>query len=191
MRRIALAAALLLLASPACAGVADVWARADWGADAAALLRGFGDRAIRLDPPLEFGDSEARVALPDAEIGGHRFVVYFQEEPGGGLMRIHFERPRHGAVLGVFRDTVAALESEYGEPTLACEIPRQNAVGNQATRVRIWRRAHGTVRAVFRDTTLGAGEGCLAEERSGTSPCGLTGHIFVQVSRGPGAAGCG
>lgn len=193
MRRIVLAAALLLLLDPAAhAGVGEVWAQARWGEDAAALLQGFGARATRLDPPLDFGDSTAPVALPDAEIGGHRFVVYFQmNKAGGGLARIHFERPRHGAVLGIYRDTVAALESEYGAPTEACEIPRRADPGRQVTIVRIWRRDAGTVRAVFRDTTLGASEGCLPGERVGTNPCGLTGQIFVQVSRDAGAGRCG
>jgi hypothetical protein len=54
--------------------------------------------------------------------------------------------------------------------------------------VRVWARPGGTVRAVFRDTSIESSEGCLAEERSGTSPCGLTGQIFVQISRAD--AGC-
>jgi hypothetical protein len=188
--RAALAASLLLPAA-ARASVGEVWDRAAWGADADTLLREFGARAVRLDPPLAFGDGEARVALQAAEIGGHRFVVYFQAGADGGLRRIHFERPRHGAVLGIFRDTINALEAEYGEPTRACDIPRQRGVGNQMTLVRIWQREQGTVRAVFRDTTLGAGEGCLAEDRSGTTACGAVGQLFIQVTREVPPEDCG
>jgi hypothetical protein len=182
--RLALAALLILVPPSADASVGEVWQRVQWGESDAALAREFGKRATVLDRAIEYGDSETRVVLRDVALGGHGFAVYFQmDKAGRGLRRIHFERPRHGAVLGVFRDVVAALEVELGAPTRACEIPRQAPSGYQAQSVRLWVRDGGTVRAVFRDSTLSAGDGCLAENRSGTSPCGLTGQIFVQISR--------
>jgi hypothetical protein len=186
MRALLLAAALLL-PSAAHASVGEVWNRVRWGEDDAALARSFGGRATVLDRPIEYGDSRVRVVLKDVALGGHAFAVYFQTGKDG-LRRIHFERPRHGAVLGVFRDVVAALQNELGTPTSACDIPRQAPSGYQAQSVRVWTRPGGTVRAVFRDTSIESSEGCLAEERSGTSPCGLTGQIFVQISRAD--AGC-
>ena len=181
MRALLLAAALLL-PSAAHASIGEVWDRVRWGEDDAALARSFGGRATVLDRPIEYGDSRVRVVLKDVELGGHVFAVYFQTGKDG-LRRIHFERPRHGAVLGVFRDVVAALQNELGTPTSACDIPRQAPTGYQQQSVRVWARPGGTVRAVFRDTSIESSEGCLAEERSGTSPCGLTGQIFVQISR--------
>ena len=179
--------AALLVSTSAHASVGEVWSRVQWGEDDAALARSFAGRATVLDRPIEYGDSQVRVVLRDVELGGHVFVVYFQTD-SNGLRRIHFERPRHGAVLGVFRDVVAALEGELGNPTSACDIPRQAPTGYQQQSVRVWTRPSGTVRAVFRDTSIESSEGCLAEERSGTSPCGLTGQIFVQISPDPG--GC-
>ena len=185
-RRLPLVAALLVSTS-AHASIGEVWNRVQWGEDDAALARSFGARATVLDRPIEYGDSQVRVVLRDVDLGGYAFVVYFQTDKDG-LRRIHFERPRHGAVLGVFRDVVAALENELGNPTSACDIPRQAPTGYQQQSVRVWTRPGGTVRAVFRDTSIESSEGCLAEERSGTSPCGLTGQIFVQITRAD--AGC-
>lgn len=177
----------LLIPATAQAALGEIWQRVAWGESDAAIAREFGNRATVLDRPIEYGDTRVRVVLRDVMLGGHEFAVYFQSD-GSGLRRIHFERPRHGAVLGVYRDVVAALEDELGPPTGACDIPRQAPTGYQAEQVRLWTRAGGTVRAVFRDTSIQSSEGCLAEERSGSSPCGLTGQIFVQIS--PEDPGC-
>ncbi|HZU89086.1 MAG TPA: hypothetical protein VE993_07495, partial [Stellaceae bacterium] len=68
--------ALLLLALPfARADGAPSWRGIHWGEGAAALLRHFGGRAERLPRPIDFGDSYAEVALPDAVIGGYRVVA--------------------------------------------------------------------------------------------------------------------
>jgi len=171
-----------ILPTAAHASIGEVWQRVSWGESDAALARAFGDRATVLDRPIEYGDTRVHVVLRGVMLGGHEFNVYFQGD-GSGLRRIHFERPRHGAVLGIYRDVVAALEDELGAPTRACDIPRRAPPDYQAEHVRLWRRAGGTVRAVFRDTTIQSSEGCLAEERSASSPCGLTGQIFVQISR--------
>jgi hypothetical protein len=187
MRALFLALALVLPAA-AQASVGEVWQRVQWGERDDALARAFGGRATVLDRPIEYGDTAVHVVLRDVTLGGHNFAVYFQSD-GAGLRRIHFERPRHGAVLGIWRDVVAALEDELGRPSSACDIPRQRTTGYQAERVRLWRRDRGTVRAVFRDTSIQSSEGCLAEERSGSSPCGLTGQIFVQITRDD--PGCG
>lgn len=192
MRIAAPATLALAFAAAAHASVGDVTRRAHWGQTARELAETFGPRATLLDRPIEYGDAEVRVVLRDEEIGGHDFTVYFQEDKaGGGLRRIHFERPRHGAVLGVFRDVVAALAAEYGAPVQSCDIPARGATVHQAQWTRIWERDGDMIRAVFRDTTVEATEGCLREERSGTSACGLTAQMFVQVSpRDARADGC-
>jgi hypothetical protein len=183
---------MLATATAAHASVSDIWQRVRWGDDTAAITRAFGARATMLDRPIEYGDSEVRVVLRNEKVGGYDFTVYFQEDrAGGGLVRIHFERPRHGVVLGVFRAVADALEAEFGAPTRSCTIPPRAPGGYQAAIIRIWERDAGVIRAVFRDTTIEATEGCLREERSGTSPCGLTGQMFVQVtSAGPDARRC-
>ncbi len=183
---------MLATASAAHASVADIWQQTRWGQSSRELAATFGARATVLDRPIEYGDSEVRVVLRDEKIGGYDFTVYFQEDKaGGGLVRIHFERPRHGAILGVFRAVADALEAEYGAPTRSCTIPPRAPSGYQAAIIRIWERDAGAIRAVFRDTTIEATEGCLREDRSGTSACGLTGQMFVQVTpRGAGAPRC-
>jgi hypothetical protein len=182
VRALIVAAALLVSAAAHASSIGEVWQHARWGDGDAALARAFGSRATVLDPPIEYGDSTVRVVLRDVRLGGHEFAVYFQTD-AAGLRRIHFERPRHGAVLGVFRDVVAAIEAEYGDGAYACDVPPRSTLARQIETTRIWEVGGGVIRAVFRAATLAAGEGCLAENRSGTSPCGLTGQIFVQVSR--------
>jgi len=182
--RVALAGFLVLFPAAAHAAIGEVWQHVRWGEDDATLARTFGARATVLDRPIEYGDAEVRVVLRQVTIGGHAFVVYFQmDKVDGGLRRIHFERPRHGAVLGVFRDVVAAIEAEYGDASYTCDLPPRSTLARQVEMARIWEVDGGIIRAVFRDSTLSASDGCLAEERSGTSPCGLTGQIFVQISR--------
>lgn len=187
-RRTAITAALpIALAAfaggPAAADLPDLLSRIRWGENAAALVRAFGARAKALDPPIEFGDAQAAVVLPDERIGGHRFVVYFQtDRADGGLKRIHLERPRHGAVQGIHRDVLAALETSYGPATQICVIPPTGAHGYQRAETRLWRLDGALLRATFRDTTLRAGEACLGAP----SPCGPTAQLFIQI--GPPAA---
>ena len=182
VRTFIVAAVLLISSAAQASSIGEVWQRVRWGDGDTTLARKFGSRAIVLDPPIEYGDSVVRVVLRDMRIGGHDFAVYFQTD-ANGLRRIHFERPRHGAVLHVFRDVVAAIEAEFGDGAYTCELPPRSTLARQIETTRIWEVQGGVIRAVFRAATLAAGEGCLAEARSGTSPCGLTGQIFVQVSR--------
>jgi len=84
-----------------------------------------------------------------------------------GLMRVMFERQRHGANPMVFRAVRDALVAEYGPA--ACTRP-------DAT---IWQQGGIGIRAVFRDTTLEAAEGCTG---AGNGPCGTTGQLYVQVA---------
>ena len=58
--------------APALAPVLDGIA---WGEGSAALARSFGARAIRLDHPIECGDSYVDVALRGQKIGGYDFTV--------------------------------------------------------------------------------------------------------------------
>lgn len=178
--RPAVAMALMLLASTAAgASIPELLQRTRWGADSDTLAREFGDRATMLPVPIEFGDSHVEVVLRNEEIGGYPFTVYFQmDNATGGLKRIHLERQRHGAVLGVYRAVLDELEASYGSPARVCAIPPTGAHGYQRAETRLWRLDGTLLRATFRDTTLGASEACL----SSPPPCRPTGQLFLQIA---------
>lgn len=183
-------ALLLLLATPAALGAgAPSWRGVYWGESAAALLRHFGRAAVRLPQPIDFGDSYAAVALPDAVIGGYRVVAFFQmDKRTHGLKRIQTEWPRHSVGPPALRALLAALEAAYGRPDGLCNLRPGPANGFQAEADAVWRRRGDVIRAVFRDTTLEAVEGCLGEM---TMPCGLIGELLLRISpQGSAGAGC-
>ena len=126
-----------------------------WGVTSDDLMRQFGDRATRLDRPLDVGQAYVDVVLRRYDIGGYPYIVYFHmDRARRSLVRIQIERPRHGAVAIVHRAAVAALKARYGTPTLVCQ-QRVPKIGGQAIDERIWRRDELVVRLVFREQSLG------------------------------------
>jgi hypothetical protein len=77
----------------------------------------------------------------------------------------------------VYRAVLAALVRDYGQPADRCRAPAARRNGYQAEGERIWFDGGNAIRAVFSDTTLEAEGGCAP----GGAPCGLTGHLFVQI----------
>ena len=188
--RAGLLPALLLFApSPVRAKSAPPWQGVYWGEGSAALLRHFGSHAVRLPRPIDFGDSYAVIALPDAVIGGYRVVTFFQmDKRTHGLKRIQIEWPRGSVNPSAFRALLAALDAAYGPPDGLCDIRPAPANGFQAGAEAQWRRRGDVIRAVFRDTTIEALEGCLGEM---TPPGGLTGRLLLRISpAGAAAARC-
>ncbi len=179
--------ALLLLAlSGAHAASAPPWQGVYWGESATALLRHFGRDAVRLPRPVDFGDSTAEVALPEARIAGYRVVAFFQmDKRTGGLKRIQTEWPRATVNPAAFRALLAALAAAYGAPDRLCTIGPTPADGFQAGAEALWRRRGDRIRAIFRDTTLAALESCLGAM---AAPCGLIGRLLLRISPA-GAAG--
>jgi hypothetical protein len=172
----------LLLPAPPCASAAGTpsWRGVYWGEGSAALLRHFGRHAVRLSRPIDFGDSYADVALPDAIIGGYRVVAFFQMgKRTQGLKRIQIEWPRGSVGPPAFRALFAALDSAYGPPDGICDTPPAPANGFQAQTEALWRRRGDSIRAIFRDTTIEALEGCLGEM---SPPCGLVGQVLLRIS---------
>lgn len=175
-----LPALLLLVPSCARAGSAPSWRGVYWGESSAALLRHFGNHAAKLPRPLDFGDSYADVALPDAVIGRYRVVAFFQmDKRSRGLKRIQIEWPRGSVGPSAFRALLTALDAAYGPPDGICDTPPVLTNGFQAQVEALWRRRGDSIRAIFRDTTIEALEGCLGEM---TPPCGLVGQVLLRIS---------
>lgn len=176
---------LLLALSGAPAASAPPWHGITWGESAAALLRHFGRDAVRLPRPIDFGDSTAEVALPDAKIAGYRVIAFFQmDKRTGGLKRIQTEWPHAAVNPAAFRALLAALKAAYGAPDRLCALRPTPSGGFQAGAEALWRRRGDRIRAIFRDTTIAALEGCLGAM---TPPCGLTGRLLLRISPAGGA----
>jgi hypothetical protein len=189
---LAILTAALIAAAPARAesGIATLLRDTHWGESSADLQRRFGSAAIALPRPLDFGDSYARVVLPNATLGGVPVVVFFQMDKNThGLKRVQIERPPHGVNPPAFRAITAALHAELGRPDQVCTVPPAPASGWQAALEERWRRGNAAISAIFRDTTLQAFEGCLFGPATGW--CGLHGQILVRLGPpGPGAGPC-
>lgn len=163
-------------------GIADLWEGTYWGESNAALVAHFGERAISLPRPIDFGDSYAPVVLRGIVVGGVPLIAFFQlDKATGGLKRVQLERQRHGVNPPAFRAVLGALEAAYGAPDAACGVAPGPASGYQRAAERVWLRDGVIIRAIFRDTTIEAFEGCLAGDPS-AGPCGLTGELVVRIS---------
>ena len=172
------------------AAVADFWRGTYWGEPESALLAHFGPRATVLPRPLDFGDSYARLALPNVRIGGVALTVFLQiDKATHGLRRIQFVRNRHAVNPAAFHAVLSALEAEYGSADAYCANVPMAATGYQAAAERLWHRDGGDIRLIFRDTTVIAFEGCLADPSFG--PCGLVGQLLLRISApGSDEPGC-
>ena len=156
-----------------------------WQDDSAAIAGALGPRAIHLSPPIVFGDSYVDVAIRAQMLGGYRFVVYYQmDNTTRRLKRIMLERQRHGANAKAFSAVITALTDDYGPPAQGTGAATSPGNGYQAARGRVWYTDHIAIRAVFRDTTVEAGEGCIS---GASAECGLTGHLYVQITPAPGS----
>jgi hypothetical protein len=137
----------LLLPGPAHAAG---WDRVSWGMTAAEIAKLYGDRAVVLDPPIRFGDSEAPVVLRETPLAGFAFRAYFQMDPRTHrLAHVLLERRRQYADPVVWNRVVQVLREVYGLPTLACD--GQGGGGRPAARDGIWRLPGETILASYLD----------------------------------------
>lgn len=169
-----LAAVMVAVLPPAtqarAAAVETVLAGIHWGERSDELARHFGREAIRLSRPIEFGDSYVDVALRNQMLGGFPFTVYFQmDKATRGLMRVMFERQRHGANPQVFRAVLETLYAAYGPSARSCDTPATPGNGYQPASERIWLDHGNIIRAVF-----------------------VIGHLYIQIGPlGRVAESCG
>jgi hypothetical protein len=175
-----LPALFLFALLPAVANNVPSWRGIYWGEGSAALHQHFGRYAVELPRPIDFGDSYADLALPNAVIGGYRVVAFFQmDKRSHGLKRVQIEWPRGSVSPPAFRALLAALDAAYGPPDGTCDIWPAPENGFQAGAEALWQRRGDVIRAIFRDTTLEALEGCVDDM---TPPCGLVGQVLLRIS---------
>jgi hypothetical protein len=162
--------------------LAALWGSIHWGISGAALLEGFGQDAMVLSRPIDFGDSYTQIVLRDVSVGGLPLIAFFQmDKATGGLKRVQLERQRHGVNPPAFRAVAGGLQGAFGSPDGICSVAPGPWGGYQGATELFWLHDGNLIRAVFRDTTIEAVEGCLGRDLS-AGPCGLTGQLIVRIS---------
>lgn len=180
-------AVLIALIWPGPADAASTgWRDTRWGESTVELKREFGAAAIRLDRPIDFGDSYADAVLKNYDIGGYGFTVFFQmDKRTHGLKRIQIERGRHGAVPQVAKAAFDALVASYGQPTIACTA-RAHTIDAQSLVEEVWQRDQTTVRALFREASLNTLDPYLARAVgdfvTGTATEGLSQQLLIRIA---------
>ncbi|HLY89450.1 MAG TPA: hypothetical protein VKQ27_10750 [Acetobacteraceae bacterium] len=180
-------AALIAVALPQPVDAAATgWLGTNWGDSTDGLGRQFGAAATRLDRSIDFGDSYADLVLKDYDIGGYRFIVYFQmDKHTHGLKRIQIERGRHGAVPQVAKAAFDFLVASYGPPTMACAI-RAHTIDEQNLTEEVWQREGNEVRALFREASLNTLDPYLARAVgdfvTGSTAEGLSQQLLIRIA---------
>jgi hypothetical protein len=142
-------ASLWLISFAVRAADAPPWIGADWGADEGAVAAALGERALRLDPPIEYGPLSARLAAKDVAVGGVSMTALYQFGLDGGLKQVLLERRDPGANPKNLAAIEQALSAELGQPAASCERRR----GSPKLAERRWRLKGDSVRLVLMDYT--------------------------------------
>jgi hypothetical protein len=181
-----LALAVLGRVAPAAAAETG-WNGTYWGETSDALVKQFGSAVTRLDRPIDFGDAFVDVVVKNYNIGGFRFIVFFQMgKDGRGLKRIQIERGRHGAVPMVAKAAFDHLVAIYGRPDRSCATGART-VGEQNLVEAVWQQGQTRVRAIFREASLNALDPYLAREAGdsaffGSASTGLSQQLLIRIA---------
>lgn len=150
MKRISALAFVCFLPAAAAAGPDAVFTR--WGAGEAEVASALGDKAQRLDPPIEYGPLSARLAVKGVAVGGVAMTALYQFGADGKLKQVLLERREPGVTPKNLAAIEAALTADLGKPGVACDKTR----GTPTLAERRWTQAANAVHLALMDYT-GAG----------------------------------
>ncbi len=120
-----------------------------WDAGETEVAAALGDRALRLDPPIEYGPLSARLAVRGVEIGGVAMTALYQFGLDGKLKQILLERREPGVTPKNLAAIEATLTADLGKPSMACDKTR----GSPKLAERQWRAGVSAVRLALMDYT--------------------------------------
>ena len=131
------------------------WDRTRWGMTAAAIDPLYAPKIRPVDPPIDYGPSQATRVLQGLDFAGFawRALLQFDREKQG-LLQVMLERGRLPYAPKAFEAAMAELEALYGAPDLVCDSPKSGASAQY--RERVWRLATTSIHLVFLD--IGGGE---------------------------------
>jgi hypothetical protein len=131
------------------------WDQTRWGMTAAAIDPLYAPKIRPVDPPIDYGPSQATRVLQGLDFAGFawRALLQFDREKQG-LLQVMLERGRLPYAPKAFEAAMAELEALYGAPDLICDSPKSGASAQY--RERVWRLATTSIHLVFLD--IGGGE---------------------------------
>ena len=120
-KRVALLVAVMLLAIPA-ASAADLpgWEAARWGMTAEEIEQAFAGKAIHLGGRLDYHEAYAELGVPEVELGGLDFALYFQMSTATDRLQQVLLEHRKTASAEATAAVREALERRFGPPTALC-----------------------------------------------------------------------
>lgn len=113
------------------------------------MAASLGGRALRLDPPIEYGPLSARLAAKDVAVGGVSMTALYQFGLDGGLKQVLLERRDPGANPKNLAAIEQALSAELGQPVASCEQRR----GSPKLAERRWRSGRDALHLTLMDFT--------------------------------------
>lgn len=133
------------------------WDQTSWGMKPADVDKLYGSALQKVEPPIEFGSSEASRVWRDLEFAGFTWRVLFQfDSKSHGLVQVMLQRSRLPNAPKAYEAALAALQSRYGPPDLVCGSPQGGASASAQARERVWRLPTSSIHLVFLD--IGGGE---------------------------------
>jgi hypothetical protein len=140
---------LSLVASASAAADLSESLHAKLGQSSAAVAKELGDRAMRLDPPLDYGAMKAKLVVKGVDVGGMPMTAYYQFDDDDKLAQVLLERREAGSTPRAFAAIDAALKNALGKPVQSC----QKLKGTPHTVERRWQSRGTAVHLTFLDFT--------------------------------------
>jgi hypothetical protein len=138
----------LCMAAPAQAAD-DALAGLRWGMNVDEVARVLGERAQRLDPPIDYGAGQARLYVKAMPVGAATMTAFYQFGADDKLRQVLLERRDAGSTPKAFAAIDQALRKSLGKPAVACDRQR----GTPRLTERRWRTGGTGVRLTFMDFT--------------------------------------
>jgi len=125
--RVAMLSAALVLPPPESRAAADLpatdppgWEGARWGMTAAEIEHAFAARAVRLRGRLDYHKAYANLGIPEVELGGLVFSLYFQMSTATDRLQQVMLEHRKTASAEATAGVLQAMERRFGPPTAIC-----------------------------------------------------------------------
>lgn len=122
---------------------------AHWSLDSRSIAELLGDRALKLDPPIDYGVAKAKLFVKGVKLDEVTLNALYQFDQRDRLVQVLFERRDAGATSKSFEALEQALSRQFGKPVAACAVTR----GSPRTIERRWLDGKTAIHLTFFDFT--------------------------------------